>query len=78
MVWAGYSAITAIGAPERVSATTWRLDVDAASELGHNLGRHVDGGGYESTTWRGRGHDGLLAVLMSHTMKMGMQSGGKR
>ena len=47
VAWTGYSAITAIGEPQRVSATAWRVDVGAAFQLGHNLGKHVEGGGYD-------------------------------
>jgi hypothetical protein len=61
VAWTGYSAITAIGEPQRVSTQTWRLDIGAAFQLGHNLGRHVEGGGYDMAwahgvgTWRGHG-----------------------
>ena len=47
VAWTGYSAITAIGEPQRVSAATWRLDIGGAFQLGHNLGKHVEGGGYD-------------------------------
>ncbi len=47
VAWTGYSAITAIGEAQRISATTWRLDIGAAFQLGHNLGKHVEGGGYD-------------------------------
>ena len=39
--------VGAIGEPQRVSATAWRVDVGAAFQLGHNLGKHVEGGGYD-------------------------------
>lgn len=47
VAWTGYSAIAALGEPQRISANTWRLDVGAAFQLGHNLGKHVEGGGYD-------------------------------
>ena len=52
VAWTGYSAITAIGSPQRITATkgggsSWRVDIGAAFQLGHNLGKHVEGGGYD-------------------------------
>ena len=47
VAWTGYSAITVIGDPQRLAANKWRLDIGAAFQLGHNLGKHVEGGGYD-------------------------------
>ena len=49
VAWAGYSAIKTLGAPQQISATSWRVDINigAAFQLGHGLGNHVEGGVYD-------------------------------
>ena len=43
--WAGYSALGVLGPAQRVGERSWRVDVGAAFQLGHNLGSHVETGG---------------------------------
>lgn len=43
--WAGYSAVEVLGPAQKLTDTSWRVDVGAAFQLTHNLGSHIETGG---------------------------------
>lgn len=44
---AGYSGLVVLGTERLTDGVSWRVDVGAAFQAGHDLGRHVEGGGYD-------------------------------